>query len=427
MANCDHDATGAGGARSKAARVLIRALRACSGAWRRWREKYERRRQALEDRGVLRYLFGSRGYVLVIVLLITSMMVSVSTEFLIVAQTNINYIKKLNERLKAFTIAKAGMNLATFILEADQKGLAAGLMTQKADKNIDCYLDLWALEFPELPLEYGTLKLKIDDENAKINLSILANEYIDKTPYYFIAQRFFVNMGLPPDIADSILDWVDIDDARSPYGAESSDYYQSLPNPYKCKNKEMDSIDEMLLVRGITPEIFYGLGGGNFGLEQNLVDDNKGKKRLDPSMFAGMAKEAPADKQDLSDIEQKIGKEKSRRLDEYFRVNGERSDYMSDLNKININTASYRVLSALTDAMTDDIVTEIIRRRRQKPFSTVDEVKDLVTDENIRKNNLTVKSYYFRIESVGRFNNTTVKIIGIYFRDNKRFFYWSER
>ena len=60
------------------------------------------------------------------------------------------------------------------------------------------------------------------------------------------------------DYADMIKDWVDIDDSRSPYGAESSDYYLNLEYSYKAKNAAMDSIDELLMLKDMTPEIYYG-------------------------------------------------------------------------------------------------------------------------------------------------------------------------
>lgn len=390
----------------------------------RYTANYRQREKILLGRGVVAYMFNSAGYVLIIVLLMTSLLVSVSSEFLIVAQTNINYIRKFSEKQKASLLAKSGIKLATFILEADKRGLITDLLPRKPDRNIDCYDDLWALNFPELSLEGGNLKIIIIDENSKINVNILANEFVDKTPYYGVTQRFFLNLGLPQDLADTIIDWVDIDDSRFPYGAESSDYYLTLDNPYKAKNGEMDSIDELLLIKGITPEIFYGLGGGNYGQEENLVIDNKGSRDISESMFSDLRKDTLMESNDL---EVKIGREKSRGLSLYFRTHGKRSDYLSDINKININTASFRVLSALTDHMTDDIVTEIIRRRREKPFTSIDEVNDLIKDESIRKNLLTVRSYFFRIESIGRMKNTRVKITGIYYRDGKKFYYWSEQ
>jgi type II secretory pathway component PulK len=288
---------------------------------------------------------------------------------------------------------------------------------------------LWALNFPELPLEDGTLKIIIDDENSKINLSVLANEIVDSTTYYGITQRFFLNMELPMDFADIIKDWVDIDDARSPYGAESSDYYLNLESPYKAKNAAMDSIDELLMLKNITPEIFYGLGKGTYEMESNLVDNNKGNINIDLSNLKEMTSQEAIEKVKNTEEPAKfnIAKERSKKLSDYLRVNGERKDFTSDLNKININTASYRVLSALTDKMTDDTVRELISRRLTNPYKAVDEIKDLIDDETVRKNILTVKSYIFKITAIGTYNKTSVKITGIYYRDGNKFLYWSEQ
>ncbi|MBN2039857.1 MAG: general secretion pathway protein GspK [Spirochaetes bacterium] len=352
-----------------------------------------------------------------------------STEFLMVAQTNINYIRKFSEKLKAGMIAKAGMSLSAMILKADKMGLTQSFLgKQGVSKNIDCYEDVWAINFPELPLEEGTLKLEIEDENSKINLSVLSNEIVEETPYYGILQRFLLNMELSMDIADTIKDWVDADDATSPYGAESSDYYRNLDAPYKAKNAAMDSIDELLMIKDITPAIFYGLTRAGYEPEINFVDHNKGEVDLDFGVISEIAPDQALDRfkddKDLSEVN--IARERSRKLADYLRVNGERSDFTNDLNKININTASYRVLSALTGNITDDIVSEIIRRRLTQPYKDVEEIKDLVEDESIRKNILTVKSYLFKITATGTINKTSVRITGIYYRDRKRFLYWSE-
>ena len=70
-------------------------------------------------------------------------------------------------------------------------------------------------------------------------------------------------------IVDSILDWKDADDLHRLNGAES-DYYLSLPNPYRAKDANFDTLEELLLVRGVTPEILYG-GGETKGIIQYLT------------------------------------------------------------------------------------------------------------------------------------------------------------
>ncbi|MBN2160060.1 MAG: general secretion pathway protein GspK [Spirochaetes bacterium] len=397
-----------------------------------FRRNYENRRLALYREGVLCYLRGSSGYVLIIVLIITTLLISIAGEFIAVAHINIRYGQRLKNRLRASYLAKSGIQVGQFILYADLKGASTeGLTGKPTNKETDTYNDIWAIDFPSLPMEEGSLSLKISDENSKINLSVLANEFTERTKYYYFAQNFFMNMGLPIDFADSAHDWVDIDDSRSPYGAEGPDYYQSLTPPYTAKNNAMDSIDEMLLLKDMTPEIYYGHGGGNTEAEKsedNLVKDNRGNTSLDFDKLVELTGDETAEKP--SDRENNlrltaIGKERSRSLADYFTVYGARQDYTSEFNKININTASFRVLSALTDKMTPDIVTEIINRRLAQPFKSVEEIKDLINDQTIL-DRLSVRSSIFKIVSTATVADTETKITMVYNRNIRQLFYWCE-
>jgi len=68
--------------------------------------------------------------------------------------------------------------------------------------------------------------------------------------------------GLPPEeaesVGDSILDWRDEDDMPRTNGAESASY-ASLPAPVKPRNGKLASLDELLSVKGVTPEIYARL------------------------------------------------------------------------------------------------------------------------------------------------------------------------
>lgn len=92
----------------------------------------------------------------------------------------------------------------------------------------------------------------IISENGKVD--------INKAPD-LIVKNLLAALGFQGDeletIADSIADWRDADKLVRLNGAED-DYYQSLPVPYKAKNAEFESIEELLMVRGMTPEILYG-------------------------------------------------------------------------------------------------------------------------------------------------------------------------
>jgi len=85
--------------------------------------------------------------------------------------------------------------------------------------------------------------------------------------------------GMTIDVADAILDWLDEDEEVRPYGVEL-EYYSTLPTPYAPKNGPIDSVEELLLVRGVTPQLLFGVDANRNGVidpaEQQLsmVDPN---------------------------------------------------------------------------------------------------------------------------------------------------------
>lgn len=58
-------------------------------------------------------------------------------------------------------------------------------------------------------------------------------------------------------IVNSLLDWRDHDDLHRMEGAES-DYYLGLERPYYAKNGDLQSLEELLLIQGIEPELYHG-------------------------------------------------------------------------------------------------------------------------------------------------------------------------
>ncbi len=64
--------------------------------------------------------------------------------------------------------------------------------------------------------------------------------------------------GMDEAAADAILDWIDADDVARDQGAESA-YYAGLDPPLRPRNAVPPSLDELLLVRGVTRERLFGL------------------------------------------------------------------------------------------------------------------------------------------------------------------------
>lgn len=108
-----------------------------------------------------------------------------------------------------------------------------------------------------LPFRKGTATWKITDLESRININ-QANEPL--------LQQCLMGMGVDAGqmtpIVNSILDWIDRDDQPHVEGAES-EYYQSLSPPYYAKNGPIDDLSELLLIKGVTPDLFWGPASTN--------------------------------------------------------------------------------------------------------------------------------------------------------------------
>ncbi len=104
----------------------------------------------------------------------------------------------------------------------------------------------------------GNFSVRIIDLERKFNVNNASEEV------WFRALR---QVGSDPNavstIYDSFLDWMDFDEDKHLSGAETRDYLQT-PNagypPYMAKNGPLDDLSELLLIRGVTPEMFWGPG-----------------------------------------------------------------------------------------------------------------------------------------------------------------------
>lgn len=103
------------------------------------------------------------------------------------------------------------------------------------------------------------------DETSRLNINALIQQD-DSGQVLYDALMKLPNMT--EDVAAAIVDWVDPDDDARDGGAES-DYYLGLANPYRCKNGPLNSIEELLLVRGVTPQALYGTDRNRNGVNDD--------------------------------------------------------------------------------------------------------------------------------------------------------------
>lgn len=101
----------------------------------------------------------------------------------------------------------------------------------------------------------GSIKIRYgaQDEEQKINFNTAKPEIMSR----LIQMISGMDEDGADEIAYSIVDWRDENSTSShpKYGAED-DYYEDLDVPYESKDFNLESIDELLLIRGMTPELF---------------------------------------------------------------------------------------------------------------------------------------------------------------------------
>lgn len=133
--------------------------------------------------------------------------------------------------------------------------------------------------FDETSPSGGIIRFGLANENSKFNLNKLleidqSEEALPEEERLGLASLAVASIpGMTDSILDAILDWLDTDDERRPYGAESSDY-AALAVSYEAKNGPMESIEELLKVQGVTPELFYGEDANHNGIQDEGEDVN---------------------------------------------------------------------------------------------------------------------------------------------------------
>lgn len=203
---------------------------------------------------------------------------------------------KRGVQLKA--ISESGVNIALALLANDLDENASDSMVdpwaQLDTENFDLLFPAGGLELKVIDLS-GRLQINniVEQENtdSEAKKSGIADHLRTILETLLLSEDFSIeDESEVNEIVDAIVDWIDEDDKESDYGAETS-YYQSLDPPYSAKNGPLDTIDELLLVRGITPEIFFG-SEETAGLRDLLTvygDDGKiNINTIDPVLLKSM-------------------------------------------------------------------------------------------------------------------------------------------
>lgn len=266
-----------------------------------------------------------KGMALVLTLLIMAMITAMVVEFVYGVYTTNAGLYNWREAQKLSLAAKSGISLTTKIISENQ--------------------NRYSYTYPgsvEMPVENilkgfsGKVVIRVVDENGKFNLNSLIwpNGTTNETAFdSFI--RLLKNLNLDENIAYRVADWIDRD--LEPRRRDSEE---------GAKNDYLDSVDELLLVKGI---------------------DSQAYDKLSPLVT-------------VYGIEQVYN------------------------NLININAASRAVIMSLDDNITEALAERVINYRALEPFNRVSDLVRVAGFEGplgqSLMNKITVKASNFRITSV---------------------------
>jgi len=316
------------------------------------------------------------GFILITVLLTVILLTAVLLDFNYASRENLHSADKFHSRFQSLNCARAGLNI-----------ILANL-AQNPDPLANPNLRLWLENSVKINIEPGSCTITMYEENGKLNVNTLINKNgsFNRTRIdQFLRLIDLLNQQNPKnepisyDLAPAIIDWIDIDDTITtlPFvgqentGAESY-YYQNNNAPAVCSNKYLDTLKELLLIKGMTRDIFYG-------------DINSAASHKLPNGLA-----------------------------HYLTVYGD--------GKIDMNFAPELVLRSISENMNPNLVQNIIKYRHQQLFSNLSELTNLPGVEDLPRQSLidtvTVKPnhYCLTITSIGSYrqiNSTITAVVKI--------------
>ena len=295
-----------------------------------------------------------KGMALVLTLVVITILAVLVLEFNYLMRVEAEIAGNYRDSLKAYYLANSGVNFAYLLLRDD-------------DLSHDSLDEDWALAKPLVAMEEGAVIFQIEDECGKINInSLLSKKGMIDEKKKAILERLFEVLEIDKELVDVICDWLDNNNKVRDFGAED-DYYSELEKPYPCKNKPLDTVDELFLLKGFSDEVFYG-------------------------------------------------EEKERgSLNSYLTVYGD--------GKININTAPSIVLQSLHPDIDASLAREIVEYRKDHPFKELTDLKAIFgIDEGLYNKIsplITIKSNFFSISSQGALGEARRRVKTILQREGK--------
>lgn len=197
---------------------------------------------------------GSPGFALVAVLLVLGLLGMIGAEFAYSTRLEASAMRAWRDNVNAAHLAEAGLEQAIRELSGDVA------FASEAMDGVLTFYNQQRAALPRLPrirvrLGSGEFSYRITDEQSRLSVNTNQRQ-LEK-----LLQCIGVDKNKRDEIIDSILDWTDTNGEHRLNGAESDDYYLTLPTPYRARNGPIESVNELLQIKGVTPALFAGAEG----------------------------------------------------------------------------------------------------------------------------------------------------------------------
>lgn len=306
------------------------------------------------------------GFILVVVLGAVLVLSALLFGFHRTVQAKLGTVHSFYRAEQAGNYARAGLNVAVAAIRTSQ------------DLCRDSRFSKLVTGETQVPVGNGACTVTIVEENGFLNVNCLKLQtgQLDRTRIDQFLHLIDLLNHQKPDaprieygIVPAIIDWTDRDDdlTHLPFvqhdniGAED-EHYGNLVPPRRCRNAPVDVIDELLPVKGMTPDALS-------------------------------------------------------RLRDFLTTFGD--------GKININAAPKLVLESLSEQMNPALVQSILNRRRLKPLANIAELREMpgMTDNLFQtiKDTITTgqEERYYRVLARGVVEDLSITVEAVLRRNTQ--------
>lgn len=260
----------------------------------------------------------NRGMALLVVLVVIALLTTMLTEMAFSTLVDLRLTETFRDTTRAYYLAKGGINAGRMIIQDDDNGY-------------DGHDELWHLGVVNYPVGDGIVTVRINDQDGKLGINALVS---DNTPETLMVDRFYRlftaldlnDLGDPAELTAALIDWLDkgdnpyteilTDGSDIPVAGAENEYYQGLAQPYPVKNGRLETLEELALVKGFTPEVL---------------------RRVMPHVS------------------------------------------LHDQTMVNINTASAEVLMSLDLEIDNGVVEELMQYRQETPIEELEQLENVVS------------------------------------------------